>query len=71
MDNDCACVVCAECNGSGNVWYSFDGEYLGKYRCDDLGQIDDCPWCDGSGIEYVCDECAMDEMEAEETVGER
>lgn len=58
----CECVSCAECGGSGNVWYAFPGpnmggRYLGNHRCDDLDDMDTCPNCDGRGIVEVCYEC--------------
>ncbi len=53
----CNCVSCGECGGSGFVWRSFDGEYLGDHRCDDLDEMEDCPQCEGEGISELCDEC--------------
>jgi RecJ-like exonuclease len=54
----CHCERCPECNGSGTVWYSFGGEYLGSHRLDDLDQMEPCEDCRGSGIAKVCWECA-------------
>lgn len=55
----CKCVRCTECGGTGDVWYSAIGEYLGNSRCDDLDELDSggCLDCDGSGILEMCDEC--------------
>ena len=60
----CQCVRCIDCGGSGVVWYSFAGEYLGNTRCDDLDDYDMCPECGGSRISELCDECR--ELEYEE-----
>ena len=61
----CKCITCPECDGSGSIWISFSGKYMGKYRCDDLDEMDTCPECGGSGIAELCDECreAFDEEE--------
>ena len=61
----CTCVSCAECNGTGDVWISFSGEYMGRYRCDDLDELEMCADCGGSGITEMCDYC-RDEREEEE-----
>jgi len=53
----CKCIPCAECDGTGVIWYSFSGKYLGNHRCDDLDEMDVCPDCDGSGVAEICDEC--------------
>ena len=60
----CTCVKCSECNGTGNVWISFSGKYLGRFHCDDLDELDICPDCDGSGITEICDSCMGAEEEA-------
>lgn len=60
----CRCVSCAECRGSGRVWFAFGGrEYLGSRRCDDLDEMETCEECSGSGLAEVCDRCqqAMDD----------
>ena len=62
----CTCVSCGECGGSGIVWISFSGKYLGNHRCDDLDDLESCPDCGGSGISSVCDECRDAEEEYEE-----
>ena len=54
---ECTCVPCDECNGTGWVWRSFSGEYLGNSRCDDLDTLDVCPVCDGERIVEMCDHC--------------
>ena len=66
----CECVSCADCGGTGNVWFSFPGpdrggEYLGNHRSDDLDEMDTCMRCGGSGTIEVCYECqsAQDEDE--------
>ncbi len=28
----CTCVPCGECDGTGSVWWSFSGKYLGNSR---------------------------------------
>jgi RecJ-like exonuclease len=53
----CGCVICEECNGTGTVWVSFTGKYLGKNRCDDFDEIEPCESCGGSGVLEYCDEC--------------
>jgi hypothetical protein len=53
----CACVACEECGGSGHVWRSFSGKYLGNHRCDDLDELETCEECHGSGITEMCDGC--------------
>ena len=54
----CKCISCADCNGSGCVWYSFGGEYLGNSRCDDLDELESCEECGGTGVAEECDECS-------------
>lgn len=63
--SDCTCVHCDECGGSGNVWFSFNHKYLGRYRCDDLDELETCESCRGSGIEEMCDHCRELEDDAE------
>lgn len=54
----CRCVTCAECRGSGHVWFTFGGrEYLGAGRSDDLDEMEGCDECQGSGISLMCDSC--------------
>lgn len=53
----CKCVQCQECEGTGSVWFSFGGKYLGSHRCDDLDELEDCEYCGGDGIVELCDEC--------------
>lgn len=53
----CKCVFCGECGGSGVVWFSFSGTYLGDRRSDDLDEMELCPECHGSRISEECDEC--------------
>ena len=65
MKDECTCQRCPECGGTGDVWISFSGEYLGCFRCDDLDELDVCPECEGSGIILMCENC-MDELLAEQ-----
>lgn len=55
----CRCVRCAECGGSGNVWISMDGKYVGKHRSDDLDDMEPCDECGGSGITETCERCQL------------
>lgn len=62
----CECVRCSECGGTGDVWFSFPGptnggRYLGNHRCDDLDEMDTCPYCDGQGVTEVCYDCQLAE----------
>lgn len=61
---NCTCVSCPECQGSGSVWRSFRGTYLGNNRCDDLDELETCPECNGRGLSEMCDYCR--EMEEED-----
>ena len=61
----CTCISCDECGGTGNVWVSFTGKYLGNHRCDDLDDLETCQVCGGSGLDEMCDECREKEEEAE------
>jgi hypothetical protein len=61
----CKCVSCGECGGSGTVWRSFSGKYLGNNRCDDLDDLEQCEDCGGSGLTEMCDEC-RDKMQEEQ-----
>jgi hypothetical protein len=62
----CECITCPECGGSGDVWRSFSGEYLGNHRCDDLDELETCELCGGEGVTYFCHYCRerMEEGEA-------
>lgn len=62
---DCKCIVCDECGGTGNIWVTHSGEYLGKSRQDDQDELDVCEECCGTGIEIECDECRMAREERE------
>lgn len=62
----CECVRCPECHGTGSVWVSFSGDYLGNRRCDDLDEMECCPQCGGSGIDLMCEECFYAQEEEEE-----
>ncbi len=62
MAKACTCTKCGECGGTGEVWVSFiDGEYRGRFRCDDLDELDICPDCDGDGITEMCEGCMEEE----------
>jgi len=63
MCYECKCVRCGECNGSGRVWETFDGKYLGDHRSDDMDELICCPDCDGSGVTEYCDGCMKLEMD--------
>jgi hypothetical protein len=66
----CTCVSCFECCGTGTVWFSFNGDYLGYYRCDDMDDMQICPECEGSGITEMCAHCEDRlEQEADEMYG--
>jgi len=65
----CSCVLCEGCGGTGDVWISFSGKYLGRYRCDDLDELDTCPDCNGSGSIEMCNEC-QEEARDEEWIAE-
>jgi hypothetical protein len=58
--DECRCVSCGECRGSGTVWFAFGGrEYLGNGRRDDLDEMETCHECRGSGISEECDRCQL------------
>ena len=62
----CTCISCDECGGTGSIWVSMTGKYIGKYHCDDLDELETCYKCDGSGLFEMCDECREKEEEARE-----
>jgi hypothetical protein len=68
----CTCISCGSCGGTGNVWFTFDGKYLGKHRTDDLDELERCDDCEGSGISEECDYCvdSRDDFDAYESAGE-
>lgn len=53
----CECVSCDYCGGTGHVWECENGDIV-QYRCDDMGDLAECPQCDGRGIIETCYECA-------------
>lgn len=61
----CTCTPCKYCDGSGAIWYSCDGEYIGR-RNDDMGHYELCEECRGTGIEDLCEECRQIEEEENE-----
>ncbi len=62
----CKCVICPECGGSGDVWESITGEYIGWAHIDDLDHLITCPMCDGEGILEYCSACLQAEEEDRE-----
>ena len=63
-DMPCNCVYCPVCGGSGSVWFSFGGKFLGNRRSDDLDTIESCEFCDNGVVEF-CGEC-LDAMSEDE-----
>lgn len=61
----CNCAPCSFCDGSGRLWYSCDGEYVGIHSSDDMGHYEPCEECGGTGIGYLCDECRQIEEDGE------
>jgi len=57
VTDKCTCVPCGSCGGTGTVWFTFDGKYLGDRRSDDLDKLERCEDCEGSGIAEECDYC--------------
>lgn len=57
-DEPCKCVHCSFCDGSGNLWVDLGGEFH-KHRLDDLGDLETCDECSGSGIIETCDRCQL------------
>jgi len=55
--DDCRCVSCSACGGSGGIWVDFKGRYLGNSRCEDLDEFETCEECGGRGISEVCESC--------------
>jgi RecJ-like exonuclease len=53
----CTCISCSACGGSGHIWFSFSGRYLGQHRSDDLDEMDTCEECRGRGLVEVCESC--------------
>lgn len=53
----CMCKECVHCNGTGDVWFSPSGKFLDGNNRDDLSKLEPCPFCNGTGIEEMCDEC--------------
>jgi len=64
----CTCTSCKGCGGTGNVWFSMTGEYIGNHHWDDLDELETCEECHGTGIDEICDYCREleEEYEAEE-----
>lgn len=53
----CECVVCTTCEGSGNLWFTISGRYLGVHRSSDLDEMEPCDNCRGTGILEMCESC--------------
>lgn len=60
---ECECDYCPDCDGSGQVFFSFSGEYLGTRRCDDLDTMESCDECGGSGVVFECYKCQEERAE--------
>lgn len=58
----CECVHCDYCGGTGHIWMDGCG-HISRFRCDDLGDLEECPDCDGRGIIEKCMECCDAEYE--------
>ena len=63
---ECECVSCSACGGTGTVWFSLSGRYLGNKRCDDLDTLEHCEECGGSGIIETCTRCQL--LEEDEAI---
>jgi hypothetical protein len=51
----CGCVKCAICDGSGFMWRCLNGDLV-KHRIDDMGDLETCQQCRGSGMSEICEE---------------
>ena len=60
----CTCKPCPDCHGLGVIWYSWNGEFVGR-RNDDMGHYESCEECNGTGID-LCEECEADEADEED-----
>lgn len=48
------------------MWVTMDGKYH-AYRCDDMGDLETCYSCQGSGITESCDRCdELDQIDRDE-----
>jgi hypothetical protein len=55
----CECVPCAECKGTGNVFFSSGGRhYLGSSRRDDMDEMETCDEC-RYGVVEECERCTQ------------
>lgn len=59
----CECISCPDCT-NGHVWVTLGGK-MHKSRCDDMGDLETCLMCEGSGLREMCDECREAEEESE------
>lgn len=59
MGDSCICDLCLECNGTGTIWWSCTGEYLGAHRSDDLDEPETCDSCHGSGLDASDPDCPI------------
>jgi len=66
INEKCECITCHECDGSGSIWISYSGKYMGKHRCDDLDEMDTCGECGGEGITSMCLKCQLEYEDEQE-----
>ena len=59
----CECIQCPACNGTGDVWWSWNGRNLGNSRCDDFDELESCEECGGEGIIQMCWHCYIEDQE--------
>jgi hypothetical protein len=56
LASPCRCISCPDCGGRGSMWRTLDGKYHVN-RCNDMGDLETCDSCWGSGISETCDRC--------------
>ena len=67
----CHCVPCDSCGGTGTVFYAVGGNFLGNHRGDDLDTMEPCEECH-NGIVESCSRCdLLEEMDREQDEIER
>lgn len=62
---ECTCEECHVCKGSGNLWFNWRGVFIGASRTSDHDEMETCDNCHGRGIEALCDFCAEELYEEE------